>query len=60
MILWEEWRLGELAENLRKYVERNPLRENEAKRKTEDLKHRPWKKEKEKENGYFLAGTTED
>ena len=31
--------LEELVENLRRYVERNPLRENEDKRKTEDLKH---------------------
>lgn len=53
MILWEEWGLEELVENLRRYVERNPLRENEDKRKTEDLKHRPWKKEKEKEKLLF-------
>ena len=26
---WEEWGLEELMENLRKYVKRNPLRDNE-------------------------------
>ena len=44
---WEEWGLEQLVENLRRYVERNPLRDSEDnKRKTEDFKHRPWIKEK--------------
>lgn len=51
---WEEWGLEQLVENLRRYVERNPLRDSEDnKRKTEDLKHRSWMKEKER----LLFGT---
>lgn len=46
---WEEWGLEQLVENLRRYVERNPLRDSEDnKRKTENFKHRSWIKEKEK------------
>ena len=46
---WEEWGLEQLVENLRRYVERNPLRDSEDnKRRKEDFKHRPWIKEKEK------------
>ena len=46
---WEEWGLEHFVENLRRYVERNPLRESEdKKRRTEDFKHRSWIKEKEK------------
>ena len=45
----QEWGLEQLMENLWRYVERNPLRECEDnKGKTEDFKHQPWIKEKEK------------
>lgn len=51
---WEEWGLEQLVENLRRCVERNPLRDSEGnKRETEDLKHRSWMKEKER----LLFGT---
>ena len=55
---WEEWGLGELVENLRKYVERNPLRANEdtgtkddtsKNRQDDSQKLRPWKRDKERE-----------
>ena len=54
---WEEWGLEELVENLRKYVERNPLRENESEGKKDDMsrkshddsyKNRSWKRDREK------------
>ena len=46
---WEEWGLEELVENLRKYVERNPLKDSEDTGRKDDIsRHRPWKREKEK------------
>ena len=45
---WEEWGLEELVENLRKFVERNPLKGEEDTGRKEDYSRRPWKKEKEK------------
>ena len=46
---WEEWGLEQLVENLRRYVERSPLRDSENnKRRKEDFKHRPWIKQNEK------------
>lgn len=34
---WEEWGLEELVENLRKYVERNPLRESDDSSNKDDI-----------------------
>ena len=46
---WEEWGLEQLVESLRRYVQRNPLRDSEDnKRRTEDFKVRPWIKENER------------
>ena len=51
---WEEWGLEELVENLRKYVERNPLVESSGKsdhykkgheQNTKDRIHNGWKRE---------------
>ena len=45
-------------QNLRRYVERNPLRHSEdIKRKPDDFKQRPWRKEKDKEKMLFGNGT---
>ena len=40
---WEEWGLEELVENLRKFVERNPLKGEEDTGRKEDYSRRPWK-----------------
>ena len=46
---WEEWGLEELVENLRKYVERNPLKDSEDTGRKDDMsRYHLWKREKEK------------
>lgn len=51
---WEEWGSEELVENLRKYMERNPLRESDdSRRKDDNPKSHPWKKEREREKMLF-------
>ena len=43
---WEQWGLEELVENLRKYVERNPLRESDDSSKKDDIpRSHPWKRD---------------
>lgn len=37
---WEEWKLEELTENLRKYVERNPLHTGEEEKRNNNLRDR--------------------
>ena len=47
---WEEWGLEELAENLRKYVERNPLRDTEETGRKDDIpRNRPWRRDTDRE-----------
>ena len=51
---WEEWGLEELVENLRKYVERNPLRDTENTSGKDDAsRNRPWRRNTDKEKMLF-------
>ncbi|XP_070537520.1 uncharacterized protein [Ptychodera flava] len=49
---WEEWGLEQLVENLRKYVERNPLRVSDDRvttgRRDDTARHTSWRKKEEK------------
>lgn len=51
---WEQWGLEELVESLRKYVERNPLRETEDAGRTDETPwNRPWKRDRDREKMLF-------
>lgn len=53
---WEEWGVEQLVNNLRKYVERNPLRTSDDDGKRDNtLGHHPGRKEREK----LLLGNSE-
>ena len=46
---WEEWGLEEVVENLRKYVERNQVRDTEDTGRKDDIsRNRPWKRKTER------------
>jgi len=47
---WEKWGLEDLVENLRKYVERNPLRDTEDTGRKDDIpRNRPWRRDRGRE-----------